>query len=112
MVPVRLVTCHVVPVAEEYCTDHPARLTGDALRLYSSTKSFLYVDPELPPPPYIWLTTTEVLPAASRDAAEANNSMKLVRSRRANLFPIFSPVRTRIRYGNTPHREGAFQLCN
>src|SRR4051812_24356964 len=92
MVPVRFVTCHEVPAAEAYWTDHPAKLTGEALRLYSSMKSFLNVEPALPPPPYTWLITTVVLPAASRDAAEANSSMKLVRSRRTNLFPIFPPI--------------------
>jgi hypothetical protein len=30
-----------VPVADAYCTDQPARLTGEAPRLKSSTKSFL-----------------------------------------------------------------------
>lgn len=36
------VTDHApVPVAEAYCTDQPARLTDEAPRLKSSTKSFL-----------------------------------------------------------------------
>ena len=41
MVPLRLVTCQVVPVALAYCTLIPVTFTGEALRLNSSMKSFL-----------------------------------------------------------------------
>jgi hypothetical protein len=40
------VTCHDVPVELAYCTLHPATVTGAAVGLNSSTKSFLYVAPE------------------------------------------------------------------
>ena len=40
-----------VPVALEYCTDQPAREVGVEPRLKSSMKSWVYVAPELPPPP-------------------------------------------------------------
>ena len=46
--------------AAAYWTDHPARGTGTLPRLWSSMKSFLYVAPALPPPPYTWLMTTEL----------------------------------------------------
>jgi hypothetical protein len=61
MVPESVVTCHVVPAAEEYCTDHPVTLTELLLALKSSMKSFLKVDPAFPPPPYTWLTTTPLV---------------------------------------------------
>ena len=51
VVAVRFVFCHTVPVAAAYWTDHPLRLAGDVPRLNSSMKSFVYVAPELPPPP-------------------------------------------------------------
>src|SRR5258708_31013347 len=54
------------PEADAYWTDHPARLAGEALRLKSSMKSFLYLEPLLPPPPYTWLITT--LPEPSADS--------------------------------------------
>jgi len=45
-------------VDDAYCTDHPEMETVVAPRLYSSMKSLAYCAPELPPPPYTWLTTT------------------------------------------------------
>src|SRR5690242_15894765 len=47
-----------VPPELPYWTDQPARLTTDGPALCSSMKSFLYVAPEFPPPPYTWLMTT------------------------------------------------------
>jgi hypothetical protein len=41
-----------VPVALVYWIDHPAMLAGVVPRLNNSTKSWVYVAPELPPPPY------------------------------------------------------------
>src|SRR5690348_4376453 len=41
MVPLRLVTCAVLPADERYWTDHPFRLTGAAERLCSSMKSLV-----------------------------------------------------------------------
>ncbi len=43
------VTCHVVPVADAYCTDHPVRSAAVVLGLNSSMKSFRNVAPVLPP---------------------------------------------------------------
>ena len=40
-----------VPVDDPYWIDHPARLTGSSLTLYSSTKSRRIGAPLLPPPP-------------------------------------------------------------
>jgi len=51
------VTCHVLPVAEAYCTDQPLTETGAEVGLYSSMKSLRNVAPALPPPPYTWLIT-------------------------------------------------------
>jgi hypothetical protein len=52
MDPLRVVTDQVPePVALLYCTDKPARLTVVLPALNNSTKSFLKVEPELPPPP-------------------------------------------------------------
>jgi hypothetical protein len=46
------VACHApVPLAAWYWTDHPSTLTGELPRLAISTKSRVYVAPELPPPP-------------------------------------------------------------
>src|ERR1700720_3161644 len=45
------VTGQLVPVAAACCTDQPARSTVVVPRLKISTKSFLKVAPELPPPP-------------------------------------------------------------
>src|ERR1700682_5386206 len=57
----KFVTCHAaVAPAEVYCTDQPVTFTGAAPRLNSSMKSFLKVEPPLPPPPYIWLITIPV----------------------------------------------------
>src|SRR6185295_8306106 len=56
-VPLSGVTCQLVPDAEAYWIDHAPRSTALAPRLKSSTKSFAYVAPLLPPPPYTWLTT-------------------------------------------------------
>jgi len=50
-VPDSAVACHVEPEAEPYCTDRPVTSTGVEPRLRSSTKSLVYVAPELPPPP-------------------------------------------------------------
>ena len=58
--PDRFVTCHeLVPAAELYCTDQPARITAELLLLYNSIKSFLYNEPPLPPPPYTSLITID-----------------------------------------------------
>jgi len=50
-VPLSGVTCQLVPEAEAYWIDHAPRSTALAPRLKSSTKSFAYVAPLLPPPP-------------------------------------------------------------
>jgi hypothetical protein len=59
-----------VPVAEAYCTEKPFKLMETAVGLYSSTKSFVYWAPELPPPPYTCeinsLVGGEVCPMAGR----------------------------------------------
>ena len=49
--PLSSVTCHDEPVRLAYCTDRPSTGIGDAVGLNSSTKSFVSVAPELPPPP-------------------------------------------------------------
>src|SRR5689334_867802 len=52
MVPLRLVlVVQLLPAAEGYCTDQPARSTGAVVLLTSSMKSRLNAAPELPPPP-------------------------------------------------------------
>src|SRR6476661_7069715 len=56
-----------VPVEARYWTDVPLTETALPVGLYSSTKSFLYVAPELPPPPYTSLMTRPV-PAGLADA--------------------------------------------
>src|SRR5689334_24181768 len=43
--PLSAVTCHVVPAAEAYCTDHPFRFTVAPSALRISMKSFLKVEP-------------------------------------------------------------------
>ena len=43
--------CHVVPVADPYCTLHPVIETVSVPRLNNSTKSFRHVAPVFPPPP-------------------------------------------------------------
>ncbi len=55
--PLSAVTCAVVPVALRYWTDIPETLIEALVGLYSSTKSFVYWAPELPPPPYTSLMT-------------------------------------------------------
>ena len=62
------VTDQLVPAAEAYCTDQPATETVTLLALYNSMKSFLYVAPELPPPPYTWLMTTPLTDAGVTSA--------------------------------------------
>src|ERR1700712_394600 len=57
MTPLSGVAVHAPDVAEPYCTDQPARLTGCAVGLNSSMKSLVRVAPVLPPPPYAWLMT-------------------------------------------------------
>jgi hypothetical protein len=54
-----------VPTTDAYCTDQPVRSTFVDPRLYSSMKSFVYVAPLFPPPPYTWLRTTFVETAAA-----------------------------------------------
>ena len=66
----RLVTCQLEPVDEAYWTLHPATLTGCAVRLNSSMKSFLIGAPLLPPPPYTWLMTTVGPTIAGATSAE------------------------------------------
>ena len=51
MEPLSGVGSQVVPPADAYCTDQPARLMGAEVRLNSSMKSLVNVDPLLPPPP-------------------------------------------------------------
>src|SRR3954453_288222 len=46
--------------ADAYCTAHPVTLTSDKVGLKISMKSDLYSAPLLPPPPYTWLSTSEV----------------------------------------------------
>ena len=73
--PVSGVTCQLVPVADAYWIDHVPRSTAVAPRLNSSTKSFAYVAPLLPPPPYSWLTTMseEALRAAGATSRATAN---------------------------------------
>src|SRR5215216_2335744 len=59
MLPVRLILlAHEVPAADAYWIDHPVRSAGELLLLVSSTKSFVYGAPVLPPPPYTSVMTT------------------------------------------------------
>ena len=58
MLPVSLVTCQVAPVDDAYWTDQPLTSTGELPLLVSSTKSFVYGAPLLPPPPYTSVMTT------------------------------------------------------
>jgi hypothetical protein len=62
IVPVIVVTCQLEPVADAYCTDHPATLMGPAVGLKTSMKSFCHGALALPPPPYTWLITRLVPP--------------------------------------------------
>ncbi|MCW0415634.1 hypothetical protein NB717_002372 [Xanthomonas sacchari] len=41
MLPLSVVTCQLLPAAEAYCTDQPARLTASLPLLCNSTKSLL-----------------------------------------------------------------------
>src|SRR5689334_825171 len=75
-----------LPVAERYCTDLPATDTALAVGLYSSTKSFLYVAPEFPPPPYTSLMTRPV-PAGLADAAGMSPSGAATSARVAAATP-------------------------
>ena len=68
------VVCHVLPAADAYCTVHPSTTIGELLWLNSSTKSFLYVAPEFPPPPYTWLITI------AGDAASASRPLAVATS--------------------------------
>ena len=49
---------HDVCVTPVSCTLQPSSVTGVVPELYSSMKSLVYVEPELPPPPYTWLMCT------------------------------------------------------
>src|SRR5215212_7569758 len=71
MDPDSAVTCHVEPAADAYWTDQPVTSTAAAELFLSSTKSLVNVAPELPPPPYTWLTTTSGDTAAAGDAVSA-----------------------------------------
>src|ERR1043166_4817432 len=95
MLPLRLVTCHEVPVADVYCTLQPASEIAAAPELKISMKSFLYVAPELPPPPEIWLMTTPVELArgkmvvkANRRATTASDSARFMRASIAQVFDV------------------------
>src|SRR5262249_17673656 len=82
--PDRAVTCHVVPPPDAYCSDQAARSTVVLPRLNSSTKSFVYGAPELPPPAKTWLITmsAEALWAAGATSSNAARaSMKKWRNR-------------------------------
>src|SRR6185436_5645712 len=89
-VPLSGVTCQLEPEAEAYWIDHAPRSTAGAPRLNSSTKSFAYVAPLLPPPPYSWLTTMpgEALRAAgatSRATANRRPTNSLTRCMEAPI---------------------------
>src|SRR5262249_11450447 len=72
IVPVSGVACQLVDAADAYCTDQPVTVTGAPPRLNSSTKSFVYGAPELPPPANTWpMTTFDVAPCANGTAASA-----------------------------------------
>src|SRR5262245_32282037 len=80
--PLRGVTCQLVPVADAYWIDQAPTSIAAVPRLKSSTKSFAYVAPLFPPPPYTWLTTMSVdalRAAGATSSAAANRSA--VRSR-------------------------------
>ena len=49
--PVSAVVVQELPVAEAYCTVQPVTFTDEVPKLNNSMKSFVYVAPELPPPP-------------------------------------------------------------
>ena len=55
-----------VPLALVYWTDQPFTEAVVVPRLNSSTKSWVWVAPLLPPPPYTWLMTTLVETARAR----------------------------------------------
>src|SRR3954452_21044686 len=88
MEPLSAVVCHVVPPEEPYWTDHPLRSTASVPRLNSSTKSFVYVAPELPPPPYACETTR------SGEAADAGAA--------ARPIAVMARARARTRRGMAP----------
>ena len=58
MEPASGVRCQDEPAEEAYCTLQPSSDTVFSPVLRSSMKSLRRVAPELPPPPYTWLTTT------------------------------------------------------
>src|SRR5262245_65933544 len=77
-VPLRGVTCQVVPVADAYWIDHVLMSTAVAPRLNSSTKSFEYVAPLLPPPAYAWLTTMSAETPRAAGAASRRSEERRV----------------------------------
>src|SRR5512142_1865579 len=66
MVPESVVTCQLDPADDAYWTDQPVMSTAAVPALYSSMKSFLYVAPLLPPPPYTCEMTTPEADARGR----------------------------------------------
>src|SRR3954466_8638469 len=52
------VTCHDVPAALAYWTDHPSTDASTDPLLWISMKSLVSVALAFPPPPYTWLITT------------------------------------------------------
>ena len=89
-----VVTCHEVPVELAYCTLHPATDTGEAVGLNNSIKSFLYVAPELPPPPYTCEITTDVSVAATAVPLRLNkaekNASRDTRVRKENRLEVMA----------------------
>ena len=61
MLPDKVVTADVVPVAARYCTLRPVSGIAAPVVFWSSMKSLVYGAPVLPPPPYTSLMTSPVL---------------------------------------------------
>src|SRR4051794_21128121 len=62
-----------VLAAERYCRDMPDSGIAELVGLYRSTKSFVYVAPLLPPPPYTSLMTSPVPPGFASAAVATRN---------------------------------------
>jgi len=76
------VACQLALAAEAYWTVQPSRLIDDVPALNSSTKSFVKLAPELPPPAYNWLTTTPDDEAGAAGAARRRAAKPRATSRR------------------------------
>jgi hypothetical protein len=95
-------TCHDVPVELTYCTLHPATVTGAAVGLNSSTKSFLYVAPEFPPPPYTCEITTDVSVAAAavtlrlkKAEKKTSRDARIRKENRLKIMPGYYPRKSK-----------------